>query len=141
MTSTLVDGGLLSNFPIDSLDRTDGRAPRWPTFGVTLLPNLPAGDDKVVPLLALPVPGGVHLLEDVIATMLVGRDQGYLNEPWVSARTVRVDSTTVGVLDFGITPAQTRALYQKGYQATTTFLSTWDWSAYVQRFRGGQNTS
>ena len=24
LTSTLVDGGLLSNFPIDSLDRTDG---------------------------------------------------------------------------------------------------------------------
>ena len=86
VTSTLVDGGLLSNFPIDSLDRTDGRAPRWPTFGVTLLPNLPAGDDKVVPLLALPVPGGVHLLQDVIAAMLVGRDQGYLNEPRVSAR-------------------------------------------------------
>ena len=31
-TSTLVDGGLLSNFPIDSLDRTDGKPPRWPTF-------------------------------------------------------------------------------------------------------------
>jgi len=140
VTSTLVDGGLLSNFPIDSLDRTDGRQPRWPTFGVTLLPNLPAGDDKVVPLLGLPVPGGLHLLDDVIATMLVGRDQAYLNQPWVSARTVRVDSTEVGVLDFGITPAETRALYQNGYQATTTFLSAWDWSAYVQRFRSGQIT-
>jgi NTE family protein len=58
VTSTLVDGGVLSNFPIDSLDRTDGRQPRWPTFGVTVLPNLPAGDDKVVPLLGLPMPGG-----------------------------------------------------------------------------------
>jgi predicted acylesterase/phospholipase RssA len=57
-TSTLVDGGLSSNFPIDSLDRADGRKPCWPTFGVTVLPNLPAGDDKVIPLLALPLPGG-----------------------------------------------------------------------------------
>jgi NTE family protein len=140
VTSTLVDGGLLSNFPIDSLDRTDGRQPRWPTFGVTLLPNLPAGDDKVVPLLGLPVPGGLRLLEDVIATMLVGRDQAFLNQPWVSARTVRVDSTAVGVLDFGITPTQKRALYENGDQAMRTFLLAWDWPAYIHRFRSGQVT-
>jgi len=130
-----VDGGLLSNFPIDSLDRTDGRQPRWPTFGVTLLPNLPAGNDQVIPLLGLPSPGGLELLEDVIATTLVGRDQAYLNQPWVSARTIRVDSTEVGALDFDITPAQTQALYQRGYQAAAAFLSTWDWPAYVRRFR------
>jgi NTE family protein len=124
LTSRLADGGVLSNFPIDSLVRTDGGAPRWPTFGVTLLPNLPAGDDKVIPLLGLPLPGGLRLLEDVIATMLFGRDQAYLNQPWVKARTIGVDSTKVGVLDFGITPAQTQALYQKGYQAAETFLST-----------------
>ena len=139
-TSTLVDGGLSSNFPIDSLDRTDGRKPCWPTFGVTVLPNLPAGDDKVIPLLALPLPGGLHLLEEVIATTLVGRDQAYLNQPWVSARTIRVDSTQVGVLDFGITDDETQALYQHGYQAAKTFLSTWDWPAYVQRFRQGIDT-
>ena len=49
VTSTLLDGGLLSNFPIDSLDRTDGEKPRHPTFGITVLPNLPAGNDQVVP--------------------------------------------------------------------------------------------
>ena len=49
LASTLVDGGLLSNYPIDSLDRQDGKRPRWPTFGVTLLPNLPEGNDRVIP--------------------------------------------------------------------------------------------
>ncbi len=39
---TLVDGGVLSNFPIDSFDRPDGAEPRWPTFGVTVVPYLPA---------------------------------------------------------------------------------------------------
>ena len=58
------------------------------------------------------------MLEDVIATMLVGRDQAHLNQPGVSSRTIRVDSTKVGVLDFGITPAETRLLYQEGYEAT-----------------------
>src|SRR5271156_1553872 len=68
LTSTLVDGGMLSNFPIDSFDRRDGKPPRWPTFGVTLLPNLPQGNDKVIPVLG-PVHwvlGGPPLIEALI---------------------------------------------------------------------------
>jgi NTE family protein len=138
--STLVDGGLLSNFPIDSLDRTDGQQPRWPTFGVTVLPNLPAGQDKVIPLLRLPTPGGVHLLESVISTILVGRDQTYLNQPWVAARIIEVDSTAVGVVDFDISSIATQALYEKGFAAATNFLTTWDWQAYLTRFRSATAT-
>ena len=134
--STLVDGGLLSNYPIDSLDRCDGKKPRWPTFGVTLLPNLPENNHKVIPALApLQLFGGPSLLEDVITTILVGRDQSYLNLPWVSARTVRVDSTGVGVLDFDISKREIDALYTRGYQAATDFLSTWDERTYLTRFR------
>ncbi len=136
LTSTLVDGGLLSNYPIDSLDRLDGQRPRWVTFGVTVLPNLPEGDDKVVPGLApLRLLGGTHLLEQVIVTTLVGRDQAYLNQPWVSARTIQVDSTRVGALDFGITQAEKEALYAKGYDAAEQFLLKWDEEAYLNRFR------
>ena len=136
LKSTLVDGGLLSNYPIDTLDRLDGMPPRWPTLGVTVLPNLPEGNDNVVPGLApLRVFGGPHLLEDVISTVLVGRDQTYLNEPWVSARTIRVDTGTVGVLDFDVTKAEVDALYRKGHDAAMTFLRGWDEEAYRQRFR------
>ena len=35
-TSTLVDGGLVSNYPISMFDRTDGRPARWPTIGIRL---------------------------------------------------------------------------------------------------------
>ena len=67
--------------------------------------------------------------------MLVGRDQAYLNQPWVSARTIRVDSTDVGFLDFDISDNEIEALYAKGYAAAEKFLSTWDWDAYLDRFR------
>jgi NTE family protein len=135
-TSTLVDGGLLSNFPLDTFDRSDGKLPRWPTFGVTVLPNLPQGNDKVIPGLApLHCFGGPTLLENVITTMIVGHDQAFLNHPWVSARAIRVDSTDVGFLDFGISQKQMQALYQRGYQAAQAFLSTWNWTAYLDRFR------
>jgi NTE family protein len=136
LTSTLVDGGILSNFPIDSLDRSDGRKPRWPSFGVTVLPNLPEGNDKVIPALSpIRLLGPPHLLENVITTVLVGRDQAYLNQPWVNARTIRVDSTDVGFLDFDISDNEIEALYVKGYGAAEKFLSTWDWDAYLDRFR------
>jgi len=136
LTSTLVDGGILSNFPIDSLDRTDRRRPRWPSFGVTVLPNLPEGNDKLIPALApIRLLGPPHLLESVITTVLVGRDQAYLSQPWVSARTIRVDSTDVGFLDFDISDNEIEALYAKGYAAAEKFLSTWDWDGYLERFR------
>jgi len=137
LTSTLIDGGLLSNFPIDSFDRCDGKPPRWPTFGVTLLPNLPEGNDKVIPALG-PVNwlfGGPPLLEELITTMIVGRDQAYLNQPWVSARAIRVDSTEISFLDFNLSQQQMQLLYQRGYHAAEAFLSTWNWPQYLQRFR------
>jgi NTE family protein len=136
VTSTLVDGGVLSNFPIDSLDRQDGKAPRWPSFGVTVLPNLPDGNDKVIPALAaLRLLGPTHLLEDVITTALVGRDQAYLSQPWVNARAIRVDSTDVGFLDFDISDNEVEALYLNGYAAAERFLATWNWAGYLRRFR------
>lgn len=134
--STLVDGGLLSNFPIESLDRTDGAKPRWPTFGVTLLPDLPAQNAQIIPALRT-----LHwirpptLLEQVVTTLLVGHDQAYLNQPRVAARSIRVDTSDVGVLDFDLTDGDKAALYDDGYRAAREFLSTWDWAGYVAKYR------
>lgn len=134
--STLVDGGVLSNFPIDSFDRPDGRAPRWPTFGVAVVPYLPAPNfDQFFPGWMLPMRRGPSLLESLITTMLVGHDQAHLDLPWVKVRTIQVDSADVGVLNFAITRDEARALYDRGYAAATKFLKTWDWQAYLERFR------
>lgn len=134
--ATLVDGGLLSNFPIDSLDRTDGGKPRWPTFGVTLLPDLPAQNEQVIPALRpLHWIGPPTLLEQVVTTILVGHDQTYLNQPRVAARAIRVDTSDVGVLDFDLSDQDKKALYDDGYRAAQAFLKTWDWPRYVAEFR------
>ncbi|BCO37651.1 phospholipase [Mycobacterium heckeshornense] len=134
--STLVDGGVLSSFPIDSFDRPDRSPPRWPTFGITVMPNLPEGNDQVIPALGvLRLLGPPSLLERLITTILVGRDQAYLNQPWVDARTIRVDSTEVNFLDFGISRQDAEALFDKGYEAAHAFISTWDWAEYLERFR------
>jgi NTE family protein len=134
--STLVDGGVLSNFPIDSFDRPDGRPPEWPTFGVTVVPKLNEGLVEMVPALKpLRLFGQSSLLESLLTTMLVGHDQAHLNLPWVSVRAIKVNSTDVGVLDFDVSRPDLEELYENGYAATEQFLQTWDWPDYLQRFR------
>jgi NTE family protein len=134
--STLVDGGVLSNFPIDTFDRPDGKPPRWPTFGITVLPRLTEGLGALMPVLKpLRFFEQTALLESLVTTMLAGHDQTHLNQPWVASRAIAVESTDVGVLDFDIGTDRLEALYDKGYEATQEFLSTWDWAAYLTRFR------
>ena len=65
----------------------------------------------------------------------IGRDQAVLNQPWVAARTIHVDAGAVGLLDFGITPARSRALFDAGYRSASAFLETFDWASYKRRFR------
>jgi NTE family protein len=136
LTSTLVDGGVVSNFPIDSLDRTDGKQPRWPTFGVTLMPEIPGPDGTLLPhWLNAIMPAPVHLLEGVITTALVGRDQANQHKPWVRARTIEVRSDQVGFTQFSLTDEQIRQLHDDGYRAAEEFLVTWNWADYLHRFR------
>lgn len=135
-TSTLVDGGVLSNFPIDLFDRTDGRAPRWPTFGIKLLPILPLEADKLLPIAGLFKHGPVALAADLAMTAIVGRDQAHLAKPWVKARTMQVDADGINPIDFGLSRAQANALFANGQAAATQFLTRWDWDDYLARFRG-----
>ena len=134
-TSTLVDGGVLSNFPIDTFDRSDGKSPRWPTFGITVLPRATEGIGAVMPVLKpLRLFEQTALLESLLTTMLAGHDQAHLNQPWVNARAIAVESANVGVLDFDIGRGRLEELYDNGYAAAQEFLSTWDWPAYLERF-------
>jgi NTE family protein len=132
--STLVDGGVLSNFPIDVFDRID-RRPRWPTFGVKILEPFAGESMRLLPRW-LPRPRPVHLLEGLLATMVVGRDQRWLNMPCVRERTILVDTTAIGVLEFGASEEKQRAVLRSGDEAAATFLSTWDWKAHLRRCRG-----
>ena len=122
--SLLVDGGLISNYPIDAFDRTDGKRSRWPTWGVTLIPELPAGAVQLVPQLRLlrPVPG-YRFLEAVMTTAVVGRDQGYLAQPWVRERSIAVDGLGINPFDFRIDAQTTERLYQSGRHAANGFLA------------------
>lgn len=137
----LVDGGVLSNFPISVFDRTDGVVPRWPTLGLKIMPRLPEGAAGLVPFAGrVPIPGVRHL-EAVIATAIVGRDQTFLSEPCVKARTMQIDTAGVGVVDFTLSDDDKRHLQQQGRKAAQAFLDRWDWDEYLATCRAGGASS
>jgi NTE family protein len=120
--ATIVDGGLLSNFPIEVFDRTDGQPSRWPTFGVRLLPDLPEGLGDVVPFYGAPVLPTVRLLEQVVVTAIVGNDQTHLDRPGVRDRTMTVDTRGTAITDFDIDDAHRNDLIARGERTARDFL-------------------
>jgi NTE family protein len=134
--TTLVDGMVLSNFAIEIFDRTDGAEPRWPTFGVKIIPALPAGQEELFPGIALRRLPPVHLLEQVLATAIVGNDQTYLERPCVRRRAIQVDTSAVGIVEFDAPEWKRQTVQANGDKAATQFLSTWDWPLYKKECRG-----
>jgi NTE family protein len=133
----LVDGGVLSNFPIEIFDRTDAVSPRWPTLGVKVIPDLPAGNAQLFPATALPQLPPVRLLEQVVTTAVTGHDQTYLERPCVRRRTIQVDTTAAGIVEFGADQRKRDALVDNGERAASQFLATWDWKRFKRDCRGG----
>jgi NTE family protein len=120
--SVLADGVVLNNFPIDTFDRADqGPSPR-PIFGVKLLPELPPSSYmNAVPFARFI--GPARLLEQMLATMIVGQDRPYLDQQWVAERTVRIDTKGISPLDFRLEPATQKLLYDEGRRAALDFLA------------------
>jgi NTE family protein len=119
--ATWVDGGLLSDFPVQLFDRPD---PRWPTFGIRLSarPGIPPTH---------PVRGPVSLGIAAIETLVSNQDNAYIDDPCTVRRTIFVPANDVSPIDFGITAEQRDALYQRGLQAGQQFLQTWDYADFL----------
>jgi NTE family protein len=117
VTSWLLDGGMLSNFPIAVFDRTDGQPPRWPTIGVKLSAEKSPGTDGRT------VTGVVSLAKAMFGTLTSWYDRMHINDPDVVKRTIFVDTTGIRSTDFGITESQQEQLYENGRVAATKWLA------------------
>ena len=121
----LIDGGLTSGFPVGVLDRSDDQPPRWPTFGIRLLPRPPTTAE-------LPE-SAVELARMVIDTMLDTSDQLAPDNPCDEVRTVRVDLSEVGTLD--LDADEEYDLFSSGYEAMHAFLERFSFEEYKGRCR------
>lgn len=124
-TATLVDGGIVSNFPVAVFDRTDGATPRWPTFGIKLSARPEANQ------LANRTGNPIDYVKALVGTMMSGHDMMHIADPCVGRRTIFVDTMKVRATDFDIEPAAQGLLYANGQAAAAEFLEEWNFEKYL----------
>lgn len=123
-TSLMVDGGVTNGFPVGIFDRTDGVAPRWPTFNISLS-SRQAADRKVGEI------GGVlDYGQRLFTTLLEGRSREEVSRGDRLRRTVFIDTSFVDATDFNVDPATAERLFQSGYDAAKGFLKTFSFGQY-----------
>jgi NTE family protein len=120
----LVDGGVLSDFPIAIFDRPGDAPPRWPTFGIKL--SAKPGANQIMH----DITGTLGLAAAIAGTMMNAHDQMHLDDPCVISRTMFVDTTGVQVTEFDLSPAKRELLYTNGRSAAEEFLASWDFEQY-----------
>ena len=138
---TIVDGGMLSNFPVWLFDCAPGTDPDWPTFGLLLV------ESKLKESVAerLPEPArsrrGARGLADYVKalahTMMEFHDRMYV-EKAEFARTIPIDTIGVGTTQFDLPRQRALDLYESGRKAARDFLAKWDFDAYIREYRSGK---
>jgi NTE family protein len=129
----IVDGGMLSNFPVWLFDAEE---PQWPTFGLKLIQK-----DAKAPLAGdLPPPDpprrGVALVIDylrsLVDTMMAAHDRLYIEESEFG-RTIAIDTLGVGTTEFDLSAQRALALFESGRTAAEEFLEQDRSSEELQR--------
>jgi NTE family protein len=139
-THYIIDGGVLSNYPIWLLD--DGKSdPPWPTFGFKLIePDKRAlkGPDRN------PIDNPISFLKAVIGTMMDGHDNYHISQSKGDYdRTIGIPTVVnvngvekeIKTVDFDITREESQALYENGFKSTEAFLGDWNFEKWVRKYR------
>ncbi|MEO8092152.1 MAG: patatin-like phospholipase family protein [bacterium] len=122
----IVDGGLLSNFPVFLFDAPPEKR-RWHTFGLLLaeeMTNRPV-DDGLPPQAKPSRPAIVEFGKRLLQTMLEAHDRIHVDND-TFLRTIMIDTLGVRTTDFELDPDVREALYESGQAAATKFLSGWE---------------
>lgn len=130
-TSFIVDGGVLSNYPVHLFD--DGSDdPPWPTIGYKLV-DPQEGKPREIR-------GALGMLTALFATMMEAHDARYIRDRNF-VRTVPVPTMGVGTTEFDLTRDKSEALYEAGYAAAQAFFARWDFGEYKRKYRQGPEVS
>jgi NTE family protein len=119
-TCYIVDGAVLSNFPIWLFDQDQ---PRWPTFGF----RLGSSDQQEM---VHEIEGPFTLLRSIFLTMLEAHDNRYITEQQ-KMRTISVPTLDVRMTDFSINRKKREELFQSGVNAAERFFHTWTFNSYL----------
>lgn len=129
--AVIVDGGVLSNFPVWLFDEATepvenpAKVPAWPTFGFRLVDRNAERPH--------PIHHAGDLLVAMLKTMMCAHDKHHLSQS-KRTRTVNIDITSVGIsaTRFNLTESEKEELYLLGYTHTKQFLlDEWSWDKHL----------
>ncbi|MBH8596773.1 patatin-like phospholipase family protein [Thermoactinomyces sp. CICC 10523] len=115
----IVDGAVLSNFPVWIFDREN---PRWPTLGFRLF----SPDEKAFH----EIEGPFSMFISIFLTMMDAHDNRYIKEH-DGVRTIQVPTLGIKLTDFSLSAEKKRELFQAGARAAESFFSTWDYRKHL----------
>ena len=133
----IVDGGVLSNYPIWLLD--DGTSqPAWPTIGFKLMEpdprTLKTGHRNSIK-------NPAAFLKSIIGTMLDAHDSFHISrtagdyDRTIGIPTALSTGKVVNTTDFDLTKEDSELLYQNGVAAAEAFLKRWDFEEWKLAYR------
>ena len=136
----IVDGGMLSNYPIWLLD--DGTSdPPWPTFGFKLTEP---DKRKLKEPSRNPINNPVSFLKALAVTMIDAHDNFHISKSkgdydrtiWIPT-VIDINGTEkeIKATDFDITQEESQALFKNGEEAARKFLKQWDFDKWKKKYR------
>ncbi|WP_019909640.1 patatin-like phospholipase family protein [Paenibacillus sp. HW567] len=116
----MVDGGMLSNFPLWLFDEQEGgfKSPglNTPTVGYQLVGKMEPQPNRIT--------GPFSMLQAMVSTMLNAHDERYI-EKEKFVRTVKIPTLGISMTEFHISPEQSDELYAAGAKAGKEFFEHW----------------
>ncbi|MCD8508717.1 MAG: patatin-like phospholipase family protein [Bacillus sp. (in: Bacteria)] len=120
VTSLMVDGGVLSNFPMWLFSPKEGLAHlKRPVIGFRLSPS----DDQIPPRV---IRNAFSMLHSMVETMWKAHDQRYISKSHAK-NIVFIPANKVSSTNFSISDVEKEELIQLGMNSTTKFLKKWSY--------------
>ncbi|OPY55965.1 MAG: Patatin-like phospholipase [Pelotomaculum sp. PtaU1.Bin035] len=118
--SYIIDGGVLSNFPVWIFDSEE--VPPWPTFGFKIVESEESSTMRLNNPFAL--------FKAIVSTMLEAHDKIHELDKKSNLRTISIPSLGIKTIDFEMSKKLKDNLYQSGVQAAVNFFEGWDFETF-----------
>lgn len=129
----IVDGGLLSNFPLWLFDQETPRSgERIPTVGFQMV-----GKNTNQPH---DIRGPFSMLQAIVETMLSAHDERYIEQS-NRYRTIKIPTLGYPTTQFDISEEESLLLYESGLRAGERFFGKWNAQYYEEQFNKYQQAN
>jgi NTE family protein len=125
----VVDGGILSNFPMwlfDDQEITDTPSPTTPTIGFQLV-----GKQQNM---ARKIHGPLSMFQALFSTMMEAHDERYIEEH-NRFRTIKIPTVGVQTTQFDIDNETSMKLFESGQNAAEHYFEKWSLDYYLNQYK------